>query len=376
MSRRRTGVIFGVFVFALCVAWSATVAAAPGANRTEAAKAAKATSGARHEQMAGKSAALIAASDTQGLAAHLRQLKSDAALDDAARERLLRETVLELATLTPQSDIETEIRSLSGYQTKAWIIEDEHGHPERFPAYDVAAAARFRRAALAGDRGAQDGRRERSSDPILAVVDRYISGSAAERQGFEEAFAAATPERVAIYADDLERRLAAGAPVAGLARVVALVSGDEALLEAVILDAPPQEALRALATIDPAGGSPGTLTILAAAAERDATASVALLKIAPLATTDASARRLLFDALDGPHGASAAAALARGNDPGIIDELAELLRNSDDELQRRRALLALRLTDNERSRDHLRAFARGPETPTSLLAEVPSWLRQ
>jgi len=371
MSQRRTGVTFGVFVFALCVAWSATIAAAPGAKRTEAAKAA---SGARYEQMAGKSAALIAASDTRGLAAHLRQLKSDAALNDAARERLLRETVLELATLTPQSDIETEIRSLSGYQTKAWIIDDEHGHPERFPAYDVAAAARF-----VEQRWQETASRKAAAEAIVrsdtAVLDRYIGGSAAERQGFEEAFAAATPERVAIYADDLERRLAAGAPVAGLARVVALVSGDEALLEAVILDAPPQEALRALATIDPAGGSPGTLTILAAAAERDATASVALLKIAPLATTDTSARRLLFDALDGPHGASAAAALARGNDPGIIDELAELLRNSDDELQRRRALLALRLTDNERSRDHLRGFARGPETPTSLLAEVPSWLR-
>lgn len=375
MSRRRTGVTFGVFVFALCVAWSTTVAAAPGAKRTEAAKAAKATSGGRYEQMARKSAALVAASDTQGLAAHLRQLKSDAALDDAARERLLRATVLELATLTPQSDIETEIRSLSGYQTKAWITEYEHGHPERFPAYDVAAAARF-----VEQRWQETTARKTAAAAIgradTAVVDRYISGSATERQGFEEAFAAATPERVAVYADDLERRLTAGAPVAGLARVVALASGDEALLEAVILDAPPQEALRALATIDPAGGSPATLTILAAAAERDATASAALLKIAPLATTDTSARRLLFDALNGPHGASAAAALARGNDPGIIDELAGLLRNSDDELQRRRALLALRLTDNERSRDHLRAFARGPETPTSLLAEVPSWLRQ
>ncbi len=54
----------------------------------------------------GKSATLIAASDMDGLAAHLRQLKSDATLNDAARERLLRETVLDLATLTPQSEIE------------------------------------------------------------------------------------------------------------------------------------------------------------------------------------------------------------------------------------------------------------------------------
>lgn len=370
MIRLRIGAAFGVLVLALCAAWPATAAGASGAKRTAAASAA---GGPRYEQMARKSATLIAQSDMGGLAAHLRQLQSDEALNDAARERLLRETVLDLATLTPQSEIKAEIRSLSGYQAKAWIIDDEHGHAERFPAYDVAAAARF-----VEQRWQEIAARKTAAEAIvrsdIAVVDRYIGGSAAGRRGFEEAFAAATPERVTIYADDLQLRLAAGEPVAGLARVVALVSGDRALLQAVILEAPPREALRALAAIDPADGAPGSLAILAAASRRDATASAALLRIAPLATTDPSARRLLFDALDGPHGASAAAALARRGDPGIIDELAEVLNNRRDDLQRRRALLALRLTDDQRARDHLRAFANRPGVPDSLRAEVPSWL--
>lgn len=370
MIRLRIGAAFGGLMLALFAAWPSAAADASGAKRTAAASFA---GGPRYEQMARKSATLIAQSNMDGLAAHLRQLQSDATLNDAARERLLRETVLDLATLTPQPEIKSEIRSLSGYQAKAWIIDDEHGHPERFPAYDVAAAARF-----VEQRWQETAARNTAAAAIvrseIAVIDRYISGSAAERKGIEEAFAAATPERVTLYADDLQLRLAAGAPVAGLARVVALVSGDGALLETVILEAPPREALRALATIDPADGSPGSLAILAAASERDATASAALLRIAPLATTDASVRRLLFNALGGPHGASAAAALARRRDPGIIDALAGILNNSEDDLQRRRALLALRLTDNQTARDHLRAFANRPGVADSLRAEVPSWL--
>ncbi|MGB5622027.1 MAG: hypothetical protein WBN65_06000, partial [Gammaproteobacteria bacterium] len=67
-------------------------------------------------------------------------------------------------------------------------------------------------------------------------------------------------------------------------------------------------------------------------------------------------------------------ALARHGDSGIVDELAELLNNGGDELQRRRALLALRLTDSQTARDHLRAFANRPGVPDALRAEVPSWL--
>ncbi|MGB5622075.1 MAG: hypothetical protein WBN65_06240, partial [Gammaproteobacteria bacterium] len=258
MIRLRIGAAFGVLMLALCAAWPAAAADASGAKRTAAASFA---GGPRYEQMARKSATLIAQSDMGGLAEHLRQLQSDASLNDAARERLLRETVLDLATLMPQSEIRTEIRSLSGYQAKTWIVEDEHGHAERFPAYDVAAAARF-----VEQRWRETAAHKTAAEAIarsdITVVDRYIGGSAAERQGFEEAFAAATAERTTIYADDLQRRLAAGEPVAGLARVVARVSGDRALLETVILEAPPGEALRALAAIDPADGSPVSLAIL------------------------------------------------------------------------------------------------------------------
>lgn len=328
----------------------------------------------RYGQMAARTARLIQDADTAGLAAHLHQLNADPDLDRPARERLLRETVLALSGLEPTPALSDAVSGLTAFQARTWIATEEHGHAERYPAYDVAAAAKF-----VQQRWQENHTRETATRGIragdTAVIDAYVGGSRAVRRGLEEAFSAATPAQLATFSGALAHRLSAGQPVAGLAAAAAAAGVDRRLWETVLREAPPGPALWAIARFDAGAWGGQAVAVLTGATRRDEIASAALLKLGPLAGSDPAAARVLFEALDGPHGASAAAALARGADAGIVDQLAGLLREPADEPAQRRALLALRLADDSRAREHLAAFARRPDAPPALVAEVPAWLR-
>lgn len=356
-----------------CFLSVAPVAAAPPLATTTG-EPVESAGGERYEEMARKSLSLLQGRDASALTGYLQKLRTDPGLSEASREKLLRETVLGLIAIEPTPPLRAALGSLTGYQVKTWLVTDEHGHREAYPAYDIAAAARFveRRWQEAAAREIAIAALDRSD---IGVIDAYVGGTEAERQGFEEAFSAAGPARLADFSGELADRLASGQPVAGLAVVAALASGDSRLWHAVIREAPPEAATRAVARLDPSSWGDQAVALLAVATLRDETASAAMLRLGTLAGSDPTARRLLFDALGGPHGASAAAALARGADPQIIDQLAARLDQADDPLSRRRALLGLRLARDGRADDHLAAFARRPDSPAELVAEVPSWLR-
>ena len=359
-------------VLACCISAAAVAASPPLVTTTG--KLVESSGGARYEQMANKSASLLEGQDRSGLTTHLQQLKTDPGLSEPAREKLLRETVLGLAAIEPTPQLKAAVGSLSGYQIETWLLTREHGHPEPYPAYDVAAAARFveRRWQETAARKTAAAALEQGD---IVAIDAYIGGSEAVRRGFEEAFSAAGPARLAAFSEVLADRLESGQPVAGLAVAAALASQDGRLWQTVVREAPPKAATRAVAEFDPAVWGGQAVALLAGATLRDETASAAMLRLAPLAGSDPAARHLLFDAIGGPHGTSAAAALARGADARIVDQLAALLDQADDPISRRRALLALRLAGDGRAEDHLAAFARRPDAPADLIAEVPSWLR-
>lgn len=327
-----------------------------------------------YRALATKSASLIDQADMPALAMHLQRLEADPALDDASREKLLRGTLLALADLTPDANTTAEVRALTAYQSKARMPWNEHGRAGSFLAYDVAAAARFvelRWQETAAKKSAS--RAIGAADYI--VIERYISGSPEERRGIEEAFAAANPDSLINFVGELDARLGQGEPLAGPARITAFATRNSELLAAVIRHSTPEDAVQTIALLDTPTWGLGALPVLRIGLERNETASASLLKMAPFAATDPDTRRALLDALGGPHGASAAAALARANQADIEDHLALLLSTSESEQTRRHALLALRLADSDRARNHLRSFVKQVDAPPALVAEVPTWLQ-
>jgi len=327
-----------------------------------------------YRALASKSASLIDQADMPALAAHLQRLEADPALDDASREKLLRGTLLALADLTPDANTTAGVRALTAYQSKARMPWNEHGRAGSFLAYDVAAAARFVEL-----RWQETAAKKSASRAIGAadyvVIERYISGSPEERRGIEEAFAAANPDSLINFVGELDARLGQGEPLAGPARITAFATWNSGLLAAVIRHSTPEDAVQTIALLDTQTWGLGALPALRIGLERNETASASLLKMAPFAATDPDTRRALLDALGGPHGASAAAALARANQADIQDQLAMLLSTSEDEQTRRHALLALRLADSDRARNHLRSFVKQVDAPPALVAEVPTWLQ-
>jgi len=143
----------------------------------------------------------------------------------------------------------------------------------------------------------------------------------------------------------------------------------------VINHSTPEDAVQTIVLLDTQDWGLEALPVLEIGVNRQETASASLLKMGPFASTDPDARRIVLDALGGPHGASAAAALARANETAILDQLATLLNTSGDELTRRHALLGLRLADSDRARTHLRSFVKQADAPPALVAEVPTWLQ-
>jgi len=328
----------------------------------------------RYRILANKSATLVDQGDMPALAAHLQSLKADPALDNASKERLLRGTLLALGDLEPDASAVAEVRALTSYQSTARMPWTEHGRTGSFLIADVAAAARFTEL-----RWQETAARKSASDAISgadnAVIELYVGGSASERTGIEEAFAAASPDSLANFVGELDFRLGQGDSVTGIARIAAIATRNSDLLGSVINHSTPEDAVQTIVLLDTQDWGLEALPVLEIGVNRQETASASLLKMGPFASTDPDARRIVLDALGGPHGASAAAALARANETAILDQLATLLNTSGDELTRRHALLGLRLADSDRARTHLRSFVKQADAPPALVAEVPTWLQ-
>lgn len=351
-------------------------AAPPGTHATPVGEAIAAARSAAGDDRAGRLRGLAAAGKPAEAARGLAELRRDPALSDAARERLLQDTVLALADTAPDSGLRAEVNALASWTPRTWVWTDEHGHRQEFPLYDVAAAAAFT------ERRWQEAAAQRATAAdldagrALDLLARYSTAGAAERRGMEDAVRTVPPAGLAPLRDALLGGLSRGEALGGLALALARRGHDAGLLEAVLLGADGPTALTALRVLDDAAWGGDALGLLETASSRDEIASAALYRIGALLPASPEAGEFLLARLGGPGGATAAHALASAGDPGLIDRLAGILASREaTELRRRHALLGLRLADDDRAEGHLAAFAARPDAPPALVQEVPSWLR-
>jgi hypothetical protein len=334
-----------------------------------AAETSKGIDGVAYQRMAGKMNTLAAAADVTGLTSHLQVLKSDSELDDPTREKLLRETLLVIAEFKPDASTRDSVRALNSYQSKAYIWRSEHGHREKELLYDVAAAARFAEARWEENESFRSASIELTNDGHN-IVDRYTRASSIEKRGIEEAFRTADTSSIERQRGMLIARLRSGEAVGPLSLVVARRLADTELYAAVLEYADSATALDAIAQLPLDSTELNSLSLLETATTRADIRSAALLAIGRRVDRSPAAADALFAKLGTDGGASAATALARSADPASIDRLAEVLGSDAPELERRHALLGLRLARTVQAERHLAVFEADPDAPAVLVREV------
>ena len=152
----------------------------------------------------------------------------------------------------------------------------------------------------------------------------------------------------------------------GVARRLA----DNELYAAVLEYADAATALDAIAQLPLDSTELNSLSLLETATTRADIRSAALLEIGRRVDRSPAAADMLFAKLGTDGGASAATALARNADLSSIDRLAEVLGSDAPELERRHALLGLRLARTVQAERHLAVFEADPEAPAVLVREV------
>ena len=334
----------------------------------------KAASGPQVDRLRAAGRDLAAKGDGAGLAAHGRDVLKNRSLTPAARERLLREAALGLAELPESPAAAALLDELAGLSPEVWVWLEDAGHRAAVPLYDVGAAARYSKGRWM-ERRATGEATEALAAGNMDVLDRYARAGrdSSLRRGIEAAFASADPASLAGVRGTLKQRLEAGQPVGEIARIAAAALADPDLYSAVLLHADRAVALRALTRIDAELAGDTAVTLRRRATDRDEIASAALLGLARDADTRPDVRDYLFDQLgDDRVGASAAAALARVDDPGIVPRLSALVTDGDD-VARRQALLALRLSTLPAARAELARVAADRTLPEAIRREAGPW---
>ncbi len=362
----------GLLTLTMTILLAAPAMAGPTAMTAD--QAMKAATDSRSLSLARKIHLLADAGDATGLAHHMAAMKADPGLSDPARERLLHESAMAAARLQPDNALEAEIGALAIYQSRTLIWADEHGYRETRPLYDFAATTRHVRRLWT-----EEWSRSRTVHLLAAgdidIVDQYARAPVAERVGAAAAFREAPVGQLTVLQPVLMNALEQGGAVDGLAIIVAAKIHDAALMEKVLSEGTADTARQAIDTIQSPEWAGESSRLLEAAATRQDVASAAVLALGRLGATDRGAVDFLFRSLGGLSGPSAAAALARLGDGNIVSRLSDLLRSEGDETIRRNALLGLRLADSPAAAEALAAFARDPDAPSRLVAEVPQWLR-
>jgi hypothetical protein len=345
------------------------LASATRSDESPAGEERKTSSSARYERMESKSNELATAGNVAGLTSHLQSLKSDGDLTDAAREKLLRNALLMIADIEPDAGARETVRTLRSYPSQTFVWRNEHGHLEKELLYDVASAARYAEQQWEKNESYRVAAVELNSLDY-AIVSRYSSASANERKGIEKAFRSADKAELERHRDELIADSGPTGSSGTLALIVADRLGDDALYRSVLMNADAPTALAAIKELQGGSTDVDRLSLLEIAAERPDTRSAALLAIGRQVGRTPAAENILFAKLGQEGGASAASALARTGDPVVIDRLAQVLGSDVPEMERRHALLGLRLARSDRARRHLALFEVDPDSPQALVREV------
>ncbi|MGH8496390.1 MAG: hypothetical protein ACREVN_09675 [Gammaproteobacteria bacterium] len=362
--RSGPGMVLGLL---LCASAAADPVLEPGAARA-------AASGAQVDEILTR----IGQAADQGSATALVDLAGVIAARDlhpAARDRVLRELAMALARVRPDAATRALIDELAQRPpgVRVWLREGHHRIDVLL--YDVAAAARYtsrRWTEAAARREAHAAMEIRDA----TLVERFAAGDAAFRKGVVAALDGVHDDALLAFRDPVIMALRAGADVGALALPVTLRLEDPELAAALLLHGDATLLVHALPRIAMALGAADALTIYESALARDDIASAVMFEIGRLAAKDGRAVDVLFEFLDDPDvGGSAAAALARLDDPHIALDLGRRLEGGGSGLPERRALLALRLSDTDAARDALDRFMRSSTASAELQHEAALWTR-
>lgn len=258
------------------------------------------------------------------------------------------------------------------------IWHGEGHHQAAIPRFDVAAAAASAKAHWQRV-AARDSAAGRLPGGMAAFPELTGSTDSATLLGIRDAFDGADDATIARWREDLLYGLPHNRQLDALAAVAARRLADPALFTSVVTFADDAVALATLAEVPAALSAGDARQVLATASARDALASASLLKIAKLARADAASLDYLFSTLgNAAHGGSAAAALASLHSEAVTDRLSALLEASDDDLTRRRCVLALRLTATDRATLALSDWRAAPSASpavAALKAEAATWVQ-
>jgi len=257
-------------------------------------------------------------------------------------------------------------------------VEPEHAH-QAAPLYDVGAVARYAerdwtrseaRASTAHSLGLGT---PKALDAWLGQ-DESPRGKAV-RDGILDAWRAASVAELVRQRPAIVAAMRAGRDADRLALELARRLRDPELYSLTIGYAEPMVALAAVQAVARDLDTGAAIELLGKAADREPIASAALLAIGRLAATDNAARQLLLDRLSDPvSGESAAAALARVDDPALAARLGARLQVTKDEPTLRRVALALRLNGSPAARDALGRLVDTKQGSVELRKEVAAWL--
>jgi hypothetical protein len=316
---------------------------------------------------------------TDAVVAELRAILVDPTLEPAAQEWLLDAGLHALHGLPVTPAARALAEELAIRPPRVYVqVEPEHGN-RAVPLYDVGAVARY-----AIRDWTRDEARTAAAQALARGSPAALEGwspqdtsrrGMARRDGILDAWRSAKIKQLAGQRAAVLAAMRAGRDTDGIALELARRLHDAELYSLTVGYAEPAVALAAVTGAMRDLDAASALDVLGKAADREPIASAALLAIGRLAETDATARRLLFDRLSDPvSGESAAAALARIDDPGVTAQLAARLATAKDEPTRRRLALALRLNGGAPARDALRRIVDTKQGSAELRREVAAWL--
>jgi hypothetical protein len=354
-------------------------ASTPTVVMVDVAAARRATSAPPAAEAAARIARHATRASTDAVVNELRDVLAAQTLDAVATEWLLDSGLHALRQLPVTPAARALAAELATRAPRVYArVEPEHRRGAA-PLYDAGATARYvmrewaRGEARVAAAQALDVGSTRTLDTWLAMDGS--PRAAAVRDGLVDAWRAAGTSQLAGQRTAIVAAMRAGRDADRLALELAKRLRDPELYALVVEYSEPRIALAAVhgaaRELDPAAA----LDVLGAAADREPVASAALLAIGKLAGDDGAARQLLFARLSDPvSGESAAAALARIDDPAVPAELGSRLGATSDEPTRRRVALALKLNDSASARAALGHLLDSKQGSPQLRKEVAAWL--
>lgn len=303
---------------------------------------------------------IAARGDLASLAEFGAKATARAQAEPLQSEYLLAEWLSALRHLEPDAALRTQIQSLTSFPAKALVPspEPEHG-PGWVPAFDVGSLARGTLRAW------------QLNEQVAEALGLLASGRVDALAGTDPEALALAFSRAPVAQLEMLRSAADGMPTQALSVLAKRLR--EPVLYRTLLARPADEfVVAAIADVADVLPQDSAAAVLQAARGNDDLASAATLSWSRLPQNAA----LLIDCLGDPaRGGDCAQTLAASADRSTVEALATLVKQGNDDVVTRRALIALLRTRRDDARVQLSLYAADARMPSTLRQQVNQWLR-